>query len=1143
MKVTYKLFFAVIITVMMLPASFSQTGNWIPLSQGKTTLTEIKLISQINDESVISFAVNGYNLKKVITEKGMAWKVVIPDGTTMQDKGAPDVPKLTTSIIVPDDKKMNIELISSDYIEIQDLEIAPSKGVLSRTDDPSKIPFTYGTVYQTNMYYPNITPEMGHPYIARDFRGQAVTVFPVQYNPVTKVLRIYKNITVKVKPEGPSDINIISKKPSGLKTSDIYRTFYANHFLNYNELSQAKYNPLGETGRMLIICHDAFAAAMGSFVNWKIQKGIQTELVNVSTIGNNASAIKNFVTNYYNTNGLTFLLLVGDHAQVNTSSNGSDDSDQDYGCISGSDHYADIIVGRFSAETLLDVTVQVERTIKYEKELSGSDTWLSQGVGIASDQGGNGQGDLGESDIVHMDFIRDTLLNNGYISVDQIYDPGATDATLATALNSGRGIINYVGHGSDFSFVTTGFDTTDVNALTNIDKLPFIYSVACVNGNFKTQTCFAEAWLRANQAGKPTGAIATAMSTINQSWDSPMCGQDEMDRLTMKTIAGNTKETFGGIVLCGLGKMIDNYAADGEQMADTWTIFGDPSLLIRTKTPQAMTVSHQPVTFIGTNSFVVNCDVVNALICLSMNGQILGTGYGNGTNASISFNTLTMQDTITVTVTAQNYITYTGEVAVVPNAGAYLVCNSQVVNDISANNNQIAEYGESVGLDIAIKNVGVVASDNVTATISTNDTYVTITQNQSSFGLIPDGGTVTNTLAYSFHVAGIVPDNHPVVFNMIITDANDSTWNTSFSVTLRSPSLGLQYASVDDPAGNLNHNLDPGENADIIVNILNNSISASDVSTCTLSTTSSYITINNSIINPGILSGNSNNPGSFGVTVSSLAPAGGFADFTCEVVAGDYSYTLQFSLSIGLIGEDWECASMTHYNWVNGGDLPWQVDSVEKYEGAYSLRSGPIPNSGTLEPKTSQFMITLDVLVNDSISFFKKVSCEDSPQDDYDFLIFLIDSVEMGRWDSETGWSRSSYAVSTGIHELKWVYSKDYTVTGGQDRAWVDNIVFPPFSPATFIYKATAGNTLNFEVFPNPVTRNNFVNATWNLPEKINNGTIELHSIFGQKLNTISIKTDKGNILIPTGNLPEGIYFVTLKAGNKTIATTKLIIK
>ena len=85
------------------------------------------------------------------------------------------------------------------------------------------------------------------------------------------------------------------------------------------------------------------------------------------------------------------------------------------------------------------------RTVNYEKEpLLAGDAWYAKGTGIASNQG---PGDDGEYDNQHIDNIRTKLLNYGYTLVDQIYDPSATAAMVATALNQGRSIINYCGHG------------------------------------------------------------------------------------------------------------------------------------------------------------------------------------------------------------------------------------------------------------------------------------------------------------------------------------------------------------------------------------------------------------------------------------------------------------------------------------------------------------------------------------------------------------------------------------------------------------------------------------------------------------------------------------------------------------------------
>ena len=159
------------------------------------------------------------------------------------------------------------------------------------------------------------------------------------------------------------------------------------------------------------------------------------------------------------------------------------------------------------------------RTIEYEKRPQSGADWYHKGMGVASNQG---PGDDDEYDDEHIDNIRADLLGFTYTEVDQIYDPTGTAAMVTAGLNDGRSVINYCGHGSTTSWSSTGFSNTHVDALANDNMLPFIISVACVNGQFSSYTCFAEAWMRATNGGEPTGAIGFYGSSINQSWDPPM---------------------------------------------------------------------------------------------------------------------------------------------------------------------------------------------------------------------------------------------------------------------------------------------------------------------------------------------------------------------------------------------------------------------------------------------------------------------------------------------------------------------------------------------------------------------------------------------------------------------------------------------
>ena len=83
--------------------------------------------------------------------------------------------------------------------------------------------------------------------------------------------------------------------------------------------------------------------------------------------------------------------------------------------------------------------------------------------------------------------------------------------------------------------------------------------------------------------------------------------------------------------------------------------------------------------------------------------------------------------------------------------------------------------------------------------------------------------------------------------------------------------------------------------------------------------------------------------------------------------------------------------------------------------------------------------ITIDVPVNDQISFYRKVSSEET----YDFLKFYIDGTMLEQWSGEVPWSEVSYPVTAGTHTFKWEYSKDISVSSGSDCGFVDYVVFP----------------------------------------------------------------------------------------------------
>jgi hypothetical protein len=425
---------------------------------------------------------------------------------------------------------------------------------------------------------------------------------------------------------------------------------------------------------MLIITYDNFWDSMIPFFQWKNLKGVPTEMVNVSTIGS-ADDIKVYLEEYYHDHGLTFVLLVGDVAQVPTLYIGSIASDPSFSYIVGNDQYPDIFIGRFSAQNTEELETQVERSIEYEKFPQSGAEWYKKGVGVASAQG---PGDDGEMDYEHVRNIRNKLLDYTYIEVDELYDGSQggedesgnpTSTMVSEAVNDGRSVINYCGHGSPYSWGSSGFSTGNIEILTNDNMLPYVINVACNNGQFDDyDECFCEAWLRATHEGEPAGGIAATGSTTGMSWDPPMDAQDEMVDLIVESYTYNVKHTIGGIHANGCMHMNDEYGSYGYSETDTWHVFGDPSLQIRTDTPSDMTIEHNDLVPIGAEIFELDVlEVKNALCAISYENELLGCAYTDDTgHCIITFNEPIefMENTADLVVTAYNKNPYFNELQI-----------------------------------------------------------------------------------------------------------------------------------------------------------------------------------------------------------------------------------------------------------------------------------------------------------------------------------------------------------------------------------------------------------------------------------------------------------------------------------------------
>ena len=624
----------------------------------------------------INVDVPNFTTTKVSTPRGEAYVISLKKTISTSAAGEPELPMIAIPVAIGDNALMSVEVTRSEYTDYENMEVAPSKGDFPRSIDPKDVPYTYGPAYQKNAFFPSVIVKLDEPYIHRDVRGQNIMLSPITYNPVTKVLRVYHHIELTMVNVGIDTKNVITNRTKSFKLDPEFKAVYESRYLNYSQ-SMSRYTSIADDGELLIICHDAFMTAMEPFVAWKKQIGRPTTMVGTSVTGTTATAIKSYIQAFYAEHPeLTDILLVGDVEQipgVYISANGGYNNDYSgygdlqYGQLAGNDYYNEVIVGRFCCATETQVTNHVNKVLNYERDLDETATWLSVGQGVSKNEGAGG-GHYGEADYQHIDNLRDDLLAYHYTEVHRDYQgvTGVTSsaATVSQHINEGVSIINYCNHGSETSWGVFSYSNSNVNALTNDNKLPYIISVACLNGKYdRNGDCFAEAWMRAtnNSNGNPTGAIGGMFSYISQPWTPPMYGQDEMVDVLVESYSNNIRRTMGGVSINGNLKVLDQGASQNAVKGtyNNWVLFGDPTLTLRNTVPAVMTINAPTEIQRTATSLTVTATNANgALATLTFNGEIMGSATIENGNATISFDAPSSTGSATLTVFGYNKKTF-----------------------------------------------------------------------------------------------------------------------------------------------------------------------------------------------------------------------------------------------------------------------------------------------------------------------------------------------------------------------------------------------------------------------------------------------------------------------------------------------------
>lgn len=681
----------------------------------------------ISDEKGISIklSLGGFWEETVTIEGEKYQKLSIPNAGIGTTPGLPQMPFITAMVALPYGVEIAVEQPKGDPVIRREYTIIPAREPWPIFPDAKKPAFTKNEKFYTqDAFFPKELVSIGKPIIMHGIRMAKIVVSPIQYNPGTKDIRVFKQLTFKLAYRGTIDWKATHNARDFMQpemAGPINRKIVNGKDAFCTPLPHwPDPSPGDPPARYLIITHDDFYDNIVPFGEWKTRKGLWTKIVKTSEIDSlpDTEMIRDYIENLYvETDGaLTYVLLVGDANDYIPTFSGADHpfslwmcpgepnesdpaTDLYYATLTGDDLVPDLYLGRLPVSTSEEADIIINKILQYEQQPDTSKNWpIDILLATAKEDY--------RTFLITTEWISDLVKDKfkvPHIVCDSVPPYAVTDSVIAW-INRGVGIVNHYDHGNSrnglnpygFSYADgwkhPHFTVDEIPLLNNGTKLPVMFSINCRTGWYDgNYDCFGEALLKAEGKG-----IVGFIGASRVSWDGYA---DELDKGFFDAMFPRyegepihaPQYRLGEILTMGKLYLTEHYiATDGEGYSvtptpiwDTLTfemfnLLGDPEMQVFTHQAHPMKVSHlseiqttqthlqvyaRQVTNIG--GYLEEWPISYAQICLWKDDDLYLVDKADiSGRKTFTFSGLT-PGTIKVTVTKHNYVPYQGEVSVV----------------------------------------------------------------------------------------------------------------------------------------------------------------------------------------------------------------------------------------------------------------------------------------------------------------------------------------------------------------------------------------------------------------------------------------------------------------------------------------------
>lgn len=835
-----KKFTLLLICLVTLSTVFSQK-SWVSFKgTQQPEQTELSILESNPQGMTIEVNVPGMYMQELTQENMTFQHISLTDGRTTKAVGRPELPMINEVIGIPGNMKVSWNIIQMETTTLTGYHIYPFQ--TPTTDNPGGHDKEFvmdKAFYSKDAGYPSENVVMGQPQIWRDVKLANLHVTPFSYNPARQELTAITKLVVEVEFAGVDASMEFTPK---MELTPKFFNMYEAAIPNFDDLGYTLTLREEPGIKYLVITNEEALETIQPLVDWKNQMGHTVEVRTLEPGFEEPEDFKTYIAELYDSDGLEYVLMVGD-AYPNGGSGGGPNivpmyywspggdpsySDSWYTCLDGpNDHYADLAIGRFVYDnnSLDELELQINKTMLHYLNPDVADNWAENTILIAHKEQYPGKYTQCCNEIADFEYsIQTPIFEKAYGGESY------SNADVIEFVNeTGVGIFNYRGHGSAtqlWDWTNTNpshFTATDVSQLTNSER-PFVFfDVCCDNMDIVGYNgdCLCESFMKHDGGSVAVnGAIIPSYTIPNHDYDKEM----------YKAVFDEDITNIGYVTNFANITVLNVHGDIGMSNVRTYLWLGDASIEPWTMQPVDLTVSHDEQLFLGMSDFTVTVvgqsgPAEGAMVCVTNEDQsVYAVAYTDESGvAMVTFDEpVQTPGDATVTVTSHNYLPYQAVLPVIPQEGPYVVKDSYELNDVAGGNgNGLMDYAESILMSLSVKNVGIQIAENVVVTLSTEDEYVTITDGEENYGDVEPDEIITVADGFAFDVAEDLPDGHAVIFEVSASDGTDS-WGSTLVINGHAPLLAFNGYSVDDASGNNNGFLDPGETVIMTVNVMNN---------------------------------------------------------------------------------------------------------------------------------------------------------------------------------------------------------------------------------------------------------------------------------------------------------------------------------